>query len=31
MSVWIYAMSCAMHCFSLRDWEGMAAYLGDEP
>ena|SRR5271170_3745045 len=27
---WLYALSCAMHCFSKRDWEGMAAFLGDE-
>jgi hypothetical protein len=27
---WMYALSCAMHCFSKNDWNGMAAYLGDE-
>jgi hypothetical protein len=27
---WMYALSCAMHCFSARDWEGMASYLGEE-
>lgn len=27
---WLYALSCAMACFSANDWAGMAAYLGEE-
>lgn len=26
----MYALSCAMACFDKADWEGMAAYLGEE-
>ena len=29
-TTWLYALSCAMHCFSKEDWEGMASYLGDD-
>jgi hypothetical protein len=29
-TTWLYAFSCAMCCFSKRDWEGMAAYLKEE-
>ncbi len=28
--LWMHALSCAMHCFSPEDWEGMASYLGEE-
>lgn len=28
--MWLYAISCVMHCFSKQDWEGMASYLADE-
>jgi len=27
---WLYALSCAMHCFGARDWEGMASFLSEE-
>jgi len=29
-TAWMYALSCAMHCFSTRDFQGMAAYLAEE-